>query len=86
MAKTHNVVARIKYMQGAEEKTRWMTIGAAFDGEKGQSMKLDSLPVGTGWDGWLYLMTPREDSAPRQRPAARPSSSFDDMNDDIPPF
>lgn len=79
MAKTHNVVARIRYSQGGDEKSKWVTIGAAFDGEKGQSLKIDAVPVGPGWDGWLYLMSDDKKEA-QQAPAKRKAPTFDDSD------
>ena len=51
---------------------RWLTLGAAWkkeldDGQIGYSVKLNTVPVGSGWDGALMLLPPLpksdEDSA-----------------------
>ena len=68
------------------EKKRWLKCGVIMRTEKGLSLKMEAMPVGE-FNGFFALFEPKRDDAPRpQRPAAMPSSSFDDMNDDIPPF
>ena len=42
---------------------RWLTLGAAWkktldDGQIGYSVKLNTVPVGSGWDGTLMLLPP----------------------------
>lgn len=48
---------------------RWLTLGAAWkkelaDGQTAYSVKLNTVPVGSGWDGTLMLLPPltREDA------------------------
>ncbi len=43
------------YEKNGETKRAYRTIGALFKTEKGLSAKLDAIPVGTVWDGWLYF-------------------------------
>jgi hypothetical protein len=42
---------------------RWLTLGAAWkktldNGETAYSVKLNTVPVGSGWDGSLMLLPP----------------------------
>lgn len=42
---------------------RWLTLGAAWkktldSGETAYSVKLNTVPVGSGWDGTLMLLPP----------------------------
>jgi len=98
MKKTHNIVAVVgKYTDGTgQEKNRYMTIGAAFTRDDGtMSLKIESIPVGPGWNGWANLYLPRDNNqpgqqaAPQQRPAAQPAAqpaagAGDFQDDDIP--
>lgn len=54
---------------GREEgKTFWHRVGTAFDGEKGISVKLDSLPLPDAkGEVWLKLFEPREKSQGAER-------------------
>jgi hypothetical protein len=40
------------------EKKRWIKCGVVMEGQKGLSLKLESMPV--GGDGWFILSEPRE--------------------------
>lgn len=42
------------------EKKRWLKCGIVMEGQKGLSLKLESIPVGS--DGWFILSEPREKS------------------------
>jgi hypothetical protein len=50
------------YQLNGEEKTRWVTIGSVFknDETKKTSMKIDALPCGNEWDGWVQMFEPEE--------------------------
>jgi hypothetical protein len=51
------------------EKKRYSQCGAVFQQEDGRmSAKIESLPVGTEWSGWLSFMEPRQpgQQAPQQ--------------------
>lgn len=77
---------------GREEgKTYWHRVGTGFDGEKGISVKLDSLPLPDAkGEVWLKLFEPREKSQGAGKagvdnetaPAARQSRTK--LDDDIP--
>lgn len=70
MKKTHNVVAVTgKYQDRTtgQDKNRYVIIGAAFTREDGSmAIKLESIPVGGDWNGWLNLYVPKPKDAPAQ--------------------
>jgi len=46
-----------------EEKARYPRIGAAFKDDSGRiSIKIDTLPIGNDWQGWINIF-PREKGA-----------------------
>jgi hypothetical protein len=83
MAKVYDVVVTQRYERNGEEKKRYINIGSVFEGDKGMSIKLDSVPV--GWDGWaqFYEPKPREEATPASK-TARTTLHSDDPNDPIP--
>jgi hypothetical protein len=47
--------------RNGEEKKRYVNVGSVFENDKGQlSLKLDSVPVGTEWSGWVSFFEPKE--------------------------
>jgi hypothetical protein len=61
MAKTKDVRAVVAtYEQNGEEKKRYATVGALFEGEKGMVCKLDLIPTHPDWDGTLFFNDPYE--------------------------
>jgi len=64
-------VGEYKNSQG-ETKKRYVTVGSVFENDEGQlSLKLDAIPVGSNWSGWVSFYEPKQrDAAPQQsRPA-----------------
>jgi len=100
MKKIYDAVATVgKYTdQQGNEKKRYVTIGAVFEGDDGRlSMKLESVPVGPTWSGWVSFYEPRQGAqgatrwqGGQSRPApaeSRPSQSagpIDQEDDDVP--
>jgi hypothetical protein len=100
--KIYNAVATVGTYKDrdGEEKKRYVNVGSVFENDKGQlSLKLDSVPVGNEWSGWVSFFEPKErDGQQRQgpgrdvsaqearRPAQRDNSAVDgpDDADDIP--
>lgn len=85
---THDIVATIgEYTNSnGEKKRRYVNCGKAFTGDSGISLKIDSLPAGPGWNGWLSLYPVREENNPppsRSTAAATPPHREED-EDDIP--
>jgi len=100
MKKIYDAVATVgKYTdQQGNEKKRYLTIGAVFEGDDGRlSMKLESIPVGPAWSGWVSFYEPKGERGTTQRqggqsrpaPAeSRPSQSAGPhyREDDAAPF
>ena len=94
---TFDVVATngsYKDNQGNDKK-RYVNVGKAFTNEQGQiSIKLETIPVGPDWSGWLslYEPKPRDGQHPPQQSAHneakanayQPQTKDDDGQDDIP--
>ena len=66
------VAANGKYTDSAgQEKTRYVTVGKAFvRDDNSVTLKIDAMPVGGEWNGWLNLYDLDEDRAPKPAPAA----------------
>lgn len=85
MKKTHNVVAVTgKYTDNSgQERNRYVTIGAAFTREDGSmAIKLESLPVGPGWNGWANLYLPRDKDQQATTPPAKATPTREPGSDD----
>ncbi len=63
-----------------DDKPNYVRVGTVFETAKGLSLKLDSIPAGGEWNGWISLFEPkpREGSAPPRQAAPKP-----DFDDDI---
>lgn len=89
---THDIVATVgKYTdrQTGEEKKQYLTVGKGFTDEQGrQSLKLNALPVGPEWSGWvsLYPAKTKQDAPQGDRPQQRsaPPEPTSNDHDDIP--
>ncbi len=66
--KKFDAVATVgEYQQQGETKKRYQRVGAVFEDEQGRmSLKLDAVPVGQFWSGWISFFEPR----PRQQQPA----------------
>ena len=61
--KTHDAVATVGTYKdrSGNEKKRYVNIGSVFTDDDGrQSLKLDSVPVGPEWSGWISFYEPKE--------------------------
>lgn len=68
------VVTTGKYTdKNGNEKTRYLTVGAVLQGDKGLSLKLEAVPV--NFNGWINFYEPRDE---------RPAPKLEEPNDDIP--
>ena len=56
------------------EKKRYVNVGKVFESDKGLSLKLDALPLGKDWSGWIAFYEPkaRDGTAPAAAPAGSP--------------
>lgn len=66
------------YVKDGQEKTKWHKCGVVLEGDKGMSLKIESLPV--NFDGWLSFFEPRD----TVKPMPSKPTKFDDLNE--PPF
>lgn len=97
---THDVVATVgEYTDSrGEKKKRYQTVGKAFQDDQGRySLKMDAVPVGPEWSGWLSLYPRKDDrdqnqggqrqAAPlpqRPAPTQAPRQPDDDAEDHVP--
>lgn len=96
-------IGKYKDKVTGEEKKQYTKVGTVFESEDGRlSLKLDTLPVGPQWSGYIQFFEPRSrDAAPQrqQRPqnvpgpttghqngAPQPVPVDDDGEDDDIPF
>jgi hypothetical protein len=82
--------------RSGEKKKRYQNIGSVFENEDGRlSLKLDAIPVGPEWSGWISFFEPkaRDGQEPRQQPtrherakvnAYQPEPESEDEQEDIP--
>jgi len=91
MKKTHDAVVSLgEYTDGeGQTKKRYKNIGTVFTRDDGsQAMKLDTVPLGQDWNGWINFYEPqnqRNDRPQQQqqtRPQAQNNTSYE--KDDIP--
>lgn len=71
MQKTHDLVATVgKYTdREGNEKKRFQKCGSAFSDDQGRlSLKLDAVPVGQEWSGWLSLYDVDRDRGQQSQP------------------
>jgi hypothetical protein len=74
------------YEVRGETKKRYTNVGTLFKYDDGGfSLKLDSVPVGDGWNGFIsfYDIENKRDGASKPAASASPRESYD-LNDDIP--
>jgi hypothetical protein len=73
------VVTNGKYMKDGQEKTRYLTVGKLLQRDDGSvCLKLDALPVGGDFEGWINFYDLDEDR--QQAPAqAAPTGVSEDV-------
>lgn len=91
MKKTHDLVAVTgTYTDGqGQEKKRYTNVGAMFTRDDGSlAIKIESVPVGGTWNGWLsaYLPKDQRQQSQQSRPAAPAQAGEGDFQDDDIPF
>jgi hypothetical protein len=85
----YDLIAKVgEYESNGEKKARWFTCGAVFENEKGQlSAKINGLPVGSEWNGWLNLSIPSEKSVgipASSKTSTNVSAGTESKKDDLP--
>lgn len=84
---THNVVATVgeyKDPQTGETKKRRTRVGVAFTDEDGNiSLKMETVPVGNSWSGWLNLFE-RDDNRTSAGNSGGSHQAPDESEDEIP--
>ena len=73
MVQTREKPAFIVRAPDPNNRGRWLTLGAAWKktldgGETAYSVKLNTVPVGSGWDGTLMLLPPLPKSDETEAP------------------
>ena len=71
------------YTVDGQEKTRWFPIGTMFKKDDGNfTIKLDGVPLGTDFNGWVNLFDFDDDGA-KSAPAAKPAPATS-VDEDLP--
>ena len=87
MKQFKKVVATVgKYTDAnGQEKNRYVTVGRAFiRDDKSVSIKVDSMPVGPEFSGWLNLYDLDEDRQGQAPARAAPAPAPAAVDDDLP--
>ena len=62
-----------------QTKKRYMNVGVVMENDSGQlSLKLETIPVGPTWSGWISFYEPKERAALVAPAPAAPAGGFDD--------
>lgn len=69
-------------------KKKYHKMGTVFESDKGLSLKIDSMPVGPDWNGWVsfYECKPREQKAEAPKATKASAPDADDFDDQRIPF
>lgn len=68
------------------KKKQYLKVGTVWESDKGLSMKLDALPVGQDWSGWISFFTPKPKDGYAAPADAATTPTADSGFDDDPPF
>tara|TARA_B100000749_G_scaffold278071_1_gene268079 strand:+ start:3944 stop:4219 length:276 start_codon:yes stop_codon:yes gene_type:complete len=88
LKKVKNLVATMgKYTDTyGNEKSRYITVGSMFERQDGSvCLKLDAIPIGEEFTGWVNCYEPREREEPSGEPHDK-SVAEDALKDDHIPF
>ncbi len=74
--------------RNGDEKTAWKRAGTVFvDEDTGAiSMKIDCIPVGRRWNGWLQAFEPKEWDKGGDTDGGEPKSANDRLQEDDKPI
>jgi len=87
MKKVYDAVATTgKYTdREGKEKNRYLTVGAVFVNERNQySLKLEALPLGAEFSGWINFYEPKQRGEPKPEKPAAATANDDFQDTDIP--
>lgn len=76
----YKVVATVGEYTGkdGQKKKRYVQVGACFESDEGRlSVKLETIPIGPGWSGWLSFYEPDNTAGTSQSPPSYPSGEED---------
>lgn len=60
-----------------EEKKRYLNVGKVFEYEDGGlSLKMDAVPVGLEWSGWISFYVPKEKDAAQSQHSEAKANAF----------
>ncbi|GLI53969.1 hypothetical protein [Thermodesulfovibrio yellowstonii] len=62
--KVYDLLAKDSTVTEEGEKVKWIRVGVLLQKEKGYSVKIDCIPIGTSWDGWLTVKERTEKNEP----------------------
>ena len=84
--KVYDAVATVgKYTdRNGQEKKRYVNIGAVFESEHGLSMKLETIPVGPEWSGWISFFVPKDKQQEPSQHSIDKGNAFQDQDDGDP--
>lgn len=77
MKKLYDAVCSVgtyKDKKTGQEKVQYLKVGTVLEGDKGISLKLDSIPV--NFNGWINFYEPKEKQ--QKQEGAEPKDPFDD--------
>jgi hypothetical protein len=81
-------IGEYKDTKTGEMKKRYLKCGMVMVDDEGSiSFKIDAVPVGKYWDGWINAKEPYDGEKPARQsnaPTRKSGNGFDDMKDDIP--
>lgn len=84
--------------RNGQTKKRYVNVGAVFESDDGKymSLKLESIPVGPNWSGWISFFEPKQrEQSPAQQAHSEAKANgyqagstkdggFGSMSDDVP--
>ena len=84
------MAANGKYQKDGQEKTSWFRCGTLFENNGKYVVKLDGVPVGTQFEGWLQVFPdkpPHEAAGDTHRQQARSTAGLSpDRYEEGPPW
>lgn len=83
-------IGKYKDPQTGEEKKRYANVGTLFESDGRLSLKLDTIPIGPGWSGYIQFFEPKPHESQLPRSEASPETpvthATDTQEEDDLPF